>query len=79
MVKVRKAKGQGGNDDYRNNYLENQKLVKKKSIREIYFVSCKLADMELAERNWKNDPRYTRFFKSGGMCFSDLVKKLGNP
>ena len=73
MVKVGKAIGKISNDGWIEEYVANSNLTKDKNLREIYLVSCKLADMQLKEKNWRDDFSYTRFFIIGGISFFELV------
>ena len=54
MVKVKMATGPAQEseiEDYKKNYVENQRLLKQKSNKEIFLVASKLAVMELQERS----------------------------
>jgi hypothetical protein len=73
MVKVGKAIGKISNNGWIEEYVANSNLTKDKNLREIYLVSCKLADMQLKEKNWRDDFGYTRFFLIGGISFFELV------
>lgn len=72
MVKVKMATGPAQEseiEDYKKNYVENQRLLKQKSNKEIFLVASKLAVIELQERLWHMDILYTRFFIGGGISY----------
>lgn len=59
-------------------YTDNQKLLKNKSNREIFFVACNLARVDLQNKSIDN-PTYTIFFIAGGISYAEIeLSSVGN-
>jgi len=61
-------------DDYKKVYVEDQELIKQKSIAEIFSVACVRAKNYLNDKHksWNSDITYTRFFIDGGLAYDQI-------
>lgn len=61
-------------DDYKKVYVEDQELLKQKSIKDIFRVACLRAknDLNAKHKSWHLDVDYTRFFINGGIAYSQV-------
>lgn len=65
---------EGDINDFAKGYIEDQKFLKQKSIKEIFSFVCKISRNELIDRHdsWHTDKRYTRFFIDGGIAYNEV-------
>lgn len=65
---------EGEINDFAKGYIEDQKFLRQKSIKEIFSFVCKISRNELVDRHnsWYSDKRYIRFFIDGGIAYSEV-------
>jgi hypothetical protein len=61
-------------ENYEKAYLENQKILKRKTDKQILMAASKWAKMDLIQKDctWHLDRTYTRFFISGGVAYNEV-------
>jgi hypothetical protein len=61
-------------ENYEKAYLENQKILKRKTDKQILMAASKRAKMDLIQKDctWHLDRTYTRFFISGGVAYNEV-------
>lgn len=62
-------------EEYEKVYIEDQEIIKQKNNNEIFLVACLRAKNDLNDKSWHSDVDYTRFFKNGGMAYSQIQIK----
>lgn len=61
-------------DEYEKIYLTDQKVLRKKSITEIFEFACQFSRKEMIQKHksWYSDPVYTGFFIQGGIAYNEV-------
>lgn len=61
-------------EDYKDAYVEDQELLKQKSMKDIFSVACLRAKNDLNDKHksWNSDITYTRFFIDGGLAYDQV-------